>query len=146
MSPQGRRRSREDPLGDTRPGIVAALRAIIDRHAGEVVLAGWPTVPLGPAERFAGLLALADGNFAEALQLFDAVSGKVAAAPPHAARLQVDRARALIGRLSAGRAGGGRGSADRDAAVRLLEQAAATAGRLGMRGLAEEAGQLLARC
>ncbi len=146
MSPQGRRRSREDPLGEMLPDILAGLRAIIDRHPGEVVLAGWPSVPLGPAERFAGLLALAGGDFAEALRLFDAVSGKVAAAPPHAARLQVDRARALIGRLSAGRAGGGRGSTDRDAAVRLLDQAAATAGRLGMRGLAEEAGQLLARC
>ena len=145
MSPQGRRGSREDPMGDMLPGIAAALRAIIDRHAGEVVLAGWPSVPLGPAERFAGLLAVADGDFTAALRLFDSVSGKVAAAPPHAARLQVDRARALIGRLSAGRAGGGRGSADRDAAVRLLDQATATAGRLGMRALAEEAGQLLAQ-
>ena len=146
LSPQGRLGSREDPLGGTLPGIAGALRAILDRHAGELVLAGWPTVLLGPAERFAGLLALAGEDFAEALRLFDAVSGKVAAAPPHAARLQVDRARALIGRLSAGRAGGGRASADRDTAVRLLEQAAATALRLGMRALAEEAGELLARC
>ena len=145
MSPQGRRRSREDPMGDMLPDIAVRLRAIIDRHAGEVVLAGWPSVPLGPAERFAGLLALAGEDFGEALRLFDAVAGKVAAAPPHAARLQLDRARALIGRLSAGRALGGRVGADRDAAVRLLDQAAATAGRLGMRALAEEAGQLLAR-
>jgi hypothetical protein len=146
MSPPGRHGSAEDPLGGTLPGIAVRLRAILDRHAGEVVLAGWPSVLLGPAERFAGLLALADGDFGGALRLFDAVSGKVAAAPPHAARLQVDRARALIGRVSAGRAAGGRASADRDAAVRLLDQAAATARRLGMHALDEEAGQLLARC
>ena len=79
MSPQGRRRSREDPLGGMLPDILAGLRAILDRHPGEVVLAGWPSVLLGPAERFAGLLALAGGDFAEALRLFDAVSGKVAA-------------------------------------------------------------------
>jgi hypothetical protein len=151
MSPQGRHPPREDPLGGMLPGIAGRLRAILDRHAGEVVLAGWPSVPLGPAERFAGLLALADEDFAGALRLFDVASGKVAAAPPHAARLQVDRARALIGGVSAGRGGAGRDWAgrdgtDRDTAVRLLDQAAATAGRLGMRGLAEEAGQLLARC
>jgi hypothetical protein len=151
LSPQGGHGSREEPPGDLLPGVAAALRAILGRHAGEVVLAGWPSVPLGPAERFCGLLALADGDYAEALRLFDAASGKVAAAPPHAARLQVDRARALIGRLSAGRGAGGRvrlgyDRADRDVAVRLLDQAAATARRLGMGSLAAEAGQLLSRC
>src|SRR6201999_1839427 len=72
----------------------ARLRAILSRYAGEFVLAGWPSVLLGPAERFSGLLAMAAGEHEEALDLFDAVAGKVAGAPPQAARLQVNKARA----------------------------------------------------
>jgi hypothetical protein len=110
---------------------------ILARYAGEFVMAGWPSVLLGPAERFSGLLALATGEPEEALHLFDAVTDKVAAAPPQAARLQVSKARALI------RGGGQAGPA---AAARLLTDAGITADRLGMLGLAGEVRELLAEC
>ena len=109
---------------------------ILARYAGEFVLAGWPSVLLGPSERFSGLLAMALGEHEEALHLFDAVADQVAGAPPQAARLRVNKARALI------RLGGG-GAAE---AARLLAEAGATADRLGMHGLASEAGELLAEC
>jgi hypothetical protein len=98
-------------------------------------------VLLGPAERFSGLLAMATGEYEEALHLFDTVADKVAGAPPQAARLQANRARALL-RLAQGR--GGR--AGLVAAARLLTEAGATADRLGMRALAGEASELLSEC
>jgi AAA ATPase-like protein/transcriptional activator len=130
----------EDPLGGLLPDMAGRLRVILSRYAGEFVLAGWPSVLLGPAERFSGLLAMATGEYEEALHLFDEVSDKVAGAPPQAARLQVNKARALI----RGQADGGR--AGRAAAARLLTDAGTTADRLGMRGLAREASELLAEC
>ncbi len=126
----------EDPLGALLPDIAGRLRVILSRYAGEFVLAGWPSVLLGPAERFSGLLAMSMGEHEEALHLFDAVADLVAGAPPQAARLRVNKARALI------RLGGG-GAAE---AARLLAEAGATADRLGMHGLASEAGELLAEC
>jgi hypothetical protein len=146
MSPAGRRQAEhqgaaEDPLGGLLPDIAARLRVLLSRYAGEFVLAGWPSVLLGPAERFSGLLAMATGEHEEALHLFDSVAGKVADAPPQAARLRVNKARALI-RLA--QAGGG--PAGQAAAARLLTEAGATADRLGMRALAREAGELLAEC
>jgi hypothetical protein len=150
MSPAGRRpaglRTTEHetgagPLGELLPDITARLRVILSRYAGEFVLAGWPSVLLGPAERFSGLLAMAAGEHEEALDLFDAVAGKVAGAPPQAARLQVNKARALIrGTQARG------GAAGTPAAARLLTGAGAAADRLGMRGLAREAGELLGEC
>jgi hypothetical protein len=141
LSPAGPHAQREDPLGGQLPDIAGRLRALLDQHAGEFVLGGWPSVLLGPAERFSGLLALATGQHTEALDLFAAARGRIADAPPQAARLQVNQARALTARAwaSGGRAG-------LDEAAGLLAQARATAGRLGMRGLAAEAGALLARC
>jgi len=142
MSPAGRRPgAADDPLGGLLPDIAGRLRAILSRYAGEFVLAGWPSVLLGPAERFSGLLAMATGEHEEALYLFDAVAGKVAGVPPQAARLQVSKARALIRQAQAG---GDR--AGRPAAARLLAEAGATADRLGMRALAREAGELLGEC
>jgi hypothetical protein len=146
MSPAGRplaagHSAATDPLSGLLPDIAARLRVILARRAGEFVLAGWPSVLLGPAERFSALLAMATGEHEEALHLFDAVSDKVAGAPPQAARLQVDKARALI---SLAQAGDGR--AGQAAAARLLTEAGATADRLGMRALATEAGELLAQC
>ena len=131
----------EDPLGGLLPDIVGRLRVILSRYPGEFVLAGWPSVLLGPAERYSGLLAIAAGEYEEAMHLFDAVSGKVAGAPPQAARLQVNKARALI---RGAQAHGDR--AGQAAAARLLTEAGATADRLGMRGLAREATELLAEC
>ena len=130
-----------DPLGGLLPDIAGRLRVILSRYAGEFVLAGWPSVLLGPAERFSGLLAMATGEYEEALHLFDGVADKVAGAPPQAARLQANRARALL-RLAQGR-GGRAGPA---AAARLLTEAGATADRLGMRALASEASELLSEC
>jgi hypothetical protein len=141
MSPAGRPGGREDPLGELLPLVIGRLRAILAAHPGELVLAGWPSVLLGPAERYSGLLAMAAGQFEEAVQLFDTVSGAVAGAPPQAARLQADKARALI-RLARAR-GGQAGPA---AAARLLAEAGATADRLGMRALAAQARELLAEC
>jgi hypothetical protein len=145
MSPAGRggeQGTAQDPLGGLLPDIAARLRVILSRYAGEFVLAGWPSVLLGPAERFSGLLAMATGEHEEALHLFDAIADKVAGAPPQAARLQVNKARALI-RHAQARGGGGAGAG---AAARLLTEAGASADRLGMRALAREASELLAEC
>jgi hypothetical protein len=98
-------------------------------------------VLLGPAERYSGLLAMATGKHREALRLFDVAAVKVGGAAPQAARLQVNRARALLAL-----AGTDPGAGGKAAAARLLTEAAATADRLGMRALAAEAGELLAGC
>jgi hypothetical protein len=66
---------------------------------------------------------------------------ELSAFPPQAARLQANRARALL-RLAQCR-GGRAGPA---AAARLLTEAGATADRLGMRALAGEASELLSEC
>jgi hypothetical protein len=137
------RRTGEDHLNGLLPDIAGRLRVILARHAGEFVLGGWPSVLLGPAERFSGLLALAAGEYEEALHLFDSVMCAVAAAAPQAARLQVNKARALIGLAQAE---SGRAQPGRAAAARLLTEAGAAADRLGMRGLAGEASELLAEC
>jgi hypothetical protein len=120
------------------PDVARRLREILARYAGEFVLAGWPSVLLGPAERFSGLLAMAAGEYEEALRLFDVAAAKVVGAPPQVARLQVNKARALI-RLAqvSGR------KADRAVAGHLLAEAGATADRLGMRALTAEASELL---
>jgi len=142
LSPAGWPGPREDPLGGLLPPVIARLRAILSAHAGEFVLAGWPTVLFGPAERYSGLLAMAAGDFEEALHRFDAASAAVAGAPPQAARLRADKARALL-RLA--QAGGGR-TATAKPAARLLTEAGAAADRLGMRALAAQARELLAGC
>jgi len=49
----------EGPPDGLFPGTAGRLRVILSRYAGEFVLAGWPSVLLGPAERFSGLLAMA---------------------------------------------------------------------------------------
>jgi hypothetical protein len=82
---------------------------------------------------------MAAGDFEEALHRFDAVSAAVAGAPPQAARLRADQARALI-RLA--RASGSRAAPA--AAARLLIEAGDAADRLGMRALAAQARELLA--
>src|SRR6185437_15656666 len=128
-----------DPFAELLPDVAGRLRVILARYAGEFVLAGWPSVLLGPVERFSGLLAMATGEHEEALHLLDAAVGRIEAAPPQLARLQVNKARAHL-RLAQAR-GGQAGPAE---AARLLAAAGATADRLGMRGLAAEASDLLA--
>lgn len=129
------------PFAELLPGIAGRLRAILGRYAGEFVLAGWPSVLLGPAERFSGLLAMATGDHEEALHLLDAAAVRVQDAPPQAARLRANKARALL-RLA--QCGGSR--AGRAEAARLLAEAGAAADRLGMRALAAEASGLLPEC
>jgi hypothetical protein len=63
---------------------------------GEIVLAGWPTVLLGPVTRFTGLLALARGDGTAAGARFAAAERTVGAAAPQRARLRFDQARALM--------------------------------------------------
>jgi len=130
-----------DPFAELLPDVAGRLRVILARYAGEFVLAGWPSVLLGPAERFSGLLALATGEHEEALHLLDVAAGRIEGAPPQATRLQVNKARAHL-RLAQVR-GGQAGPAE---AARLLAAAGATADRLGMRGLAAEASDLLTEC
>jgi hypothetical protein len=81
---------------------------------------------------------MAAGEFEEALRLFDAASAAVAGAPPQAARLRADKARALIGLAQAS---GGRAA---PAAARLLAEAGDAADRLGLRALAAQARELRA--
>jgi hypothetical protein len=131
----------DGPLGGEFAAVTGRLREILTRYAGEFVLAGWPSVLVGPAERSSGVLAMATGDYEEALHLLEVAAGRVVGVPPQAARLQVNRARAL---MLLGQAGQGR--AARAAAARLLTEAGATADRLGMRALAAEAGELLSGC
>jgi hypothetical protein len=140
LSPAARPGAGDDPLGGLLPEVTARLRGLLGAHAGEMVLAGWPSVLFGPAERYSGLLAMAAGDFEEALRLFDAASAAVAGAPPQAARLRADKAHALIRLAQA------RGDRPEPAAARLLTEAGAAADRLGMRALAAQAGALLAEC
>lgn len=114
---------------------VPLLRARLAGHSRELVLAGWPTVLLGPAARFLGLLAMAEGDTAEALSRFEEATRMVAAAPPHMARIQLDRAKALR-RLDPADPTG--------EATRLLHRSLRLAGRLGMTSVAAEIRSLLA--
>ena len=146
MSPAGRRSAAGAARRKTRsagcsPTSPARLRAILARTRAS---SSWPAGRRCCSARPSaspGCSPWPRASFEEALHLFDAVSGKVAGAPPQAARLQVDKARALI-RLA--QAGGGR--AGQAAAARLLTEAGSDADRLGMRALAGEAGELLAEC
>ncbi len=139
LSPAGWPGTREDPLGGLLPQVIARLRTMLAAHAGEFVLAGWPSVLFGPAERYSGLLAMAAGDFQEALHQFDVASAAVAGAAPPAARRHLDPAPARGRRGRAGAGGGRPGTA-----ARLLAEAGAAADRLGMRALAAQARELLA--
>ncbi|MDH2426298.1 AAA family ATPase [Sphaerisporangium sp. TRM90804] len=123
--------------GVDRAELEGPVRALSDRLAaypGEIALAGWPSVLLEPTGRPRGLLALAAGDAATALRHFDEAVRTVSAAPPHMARLQLDRAKAL--RL--------RDPADPEGeATRLLHRSLRMADRLGMRQVAAEARSLL---
>jgi hypothetical protein len=144
MSPAGRRPA-ASPFGGQLPQIAGRLRDLLARHAGEFALGGWPSVLLGPVERFSGLLALTAGDHDEALALFETAGRAVAGVAPQACRVTVNTGCALIRRAQAAPAGS-TGRADRAEAARLLTEAGAVAGRLGLHGLAAEAARLLAEC
>jgi hypothetical protein len=115
-------------------GHVPLLRERLAAYPEELVLAGWPTVLVGPTARFRGLLAITAGDAAEALRCFDEATRMVSAAPTQMARIQLDRAKALLLRDPADPAG---------EATRLLHRSLRLADRLGMEGVAAGARSLL---
>ncbi|MEV7967910.1 AAA family ATPase [Sphaerisporangium sp. NPDC088356] len=114
---------------------VPLLRDRLAAYPEEIVLAGWPTALLGPTARFRGLLAMISGDAAGALRCYEEATRMVSGAPPHMARIQLDRAKAL--RLL-----------DRSdptgEATRLLHRSLRVADRLGMARVAAEVRSLLA--
>ncbi len=88
--------TRSDPV-PRRPELAAQAerweRALAP-HAGELALAGWPTVLTCPVARSLGLLRLAAGDGAGALAHFERAVELVGAARPPLARLRFDLARA----------------------------------------------------
>ncbi|MFC4588571.1 AAA family ATPase [Sphaerisporangium corydalis] len=113
---------------------VPVLRERLAAYPEELVLAGWPTTLLGPTARFRGLLAMIAGDVEEALRCFDEATRMVSAAPPHMARIQLDRAKALRLRDPSDATG---------EATRLLHRSLRLAERLGMPRVAAEARSLL---
>ncbi|MFE4965937.1 helix-turn-helix domain-containing protein [Streptomyces sp. NPDC056660] len=110
------------------------LRALLDAHGEEVVLAGWPTVLLGPAARFSALLALVAGEPETALGHLGRAVRLAQRYPAQMARLRLDEARV---RLRTG------SPADRATAHALARTALGTAEELGMAGLARDCRELL---
>ncbi|MFJ6708949.1 MULTISPECIES: helix-turn-helix domain-containing protein [unclassified Streptomyces] len=113
---------------------VPPLRALLDAHADDVVLAGWPTVLLGPAARFSALLALVAGEPETALGHLGRAVRLARRYPAQMARLRLDEARARI------RTGS---PAARATAHDLARTALGTAQELGMAGLARDCRDLL---
>jgi len=118
---------------------VAGLAPLIDgqlaAHEAEMALAGWPTVIVGPVARARGLLALARGDHAGALDSFRSAASMARTSRPHMARLRADRARALLLRP---------GRETEEEAGMLLTTSLAAAERLGMARLAADIGTLQA--
>ncbi|MCI3272056.1 helix-turn-helix domain-containing protein [Streptomyces cylindrosporus] len=113
---------------------VPPLRALLDAHPGELVLACWPTVLLGPAARFSGLLALVAGEPETALGHLRRAVRLAQHSPPQMARLRLDEARARL-RTNA--------PALRAGAHDLVRTALGTAEELGMAGVARDCRELL---
>ncbi|MFD3587079.1 helix-turn-helix domain-containing protein [Streptomyces sp. NPDC058683] len=113
---------------------VPPLRALLDAHGDEVVLAGWPTVLLGPAARFSALLALVAGEPETALGHLGRAVRLARRSPAQMARLRLDEARVRI------RTGS---PAARATAHDLARTALGTAEELGMAGLARDCRELL---
>ncbi|MER5529699.1 helix-turn-helix transcriptional regulator [Streptomyces sp. NPDC002677] len=113
---------------------VPPLRALLDAHGDELVLAGWPTVLLGPAARFSALLALVAGEPETALGHLGRAVRLAQRYPAQMARLRLDEARVRI------RTGS---PAARATAHDLARTALGTAEELGMAGLARDCRELL---
>ncbi|MER5651229.1 AAA family ATPase [Streptosporangium sp. NPDC002524] len=142
----------------------ALVRERLSAHRGQIALAGWPTVLLGPTDRYLGLLALAEGDAEEALRCFDEALPLAGAASPLIAHLHLDRARALrlrdgaptpgktdSGKTDSGESGPGESGPGEESpgetgpgeAAQLLRRALRLAERLGMAGVAAQALALL---
>jgi tetratricopeptide (TPR) repeat protein len=121
--------SRSRP-GARRPELVALAgrwEKGLAPYAGELAMAGWPTVLAGPVARALGLLRLVAGDGPGALAWFASAAEVVGAARPPLARLRFDTARAH--RLAGGSA---------QAVGALLDGAEAAAVELGMVLLAHD--------
>ncbi|MEU4411031.1 AAA family ATPase [Streptosporangium sp. NPDC023963] len=128
----------------------ALVRERLSAHRGQIALAGWPTILLGPTDRYLGLLALAEGDAEEALRCFDEALPLAGAASPLIAHLHLDRARALRLRGGGHAPQGASGNVFGDSCggsegdpARLLRRALRLAERLGMAGVAARALSLL---
>ncbi|WP_449350983.1 helix-turn-helix domain-containing protein [Streptomyces shaanxiensis] len=113
---------------------VPPLRALLDAHPGELVLAGWPTVLLGPAARFSGLLALVAGEPETALGHLRRAVRLAQHSPAQMTRLRLDEARARRRSDSV---------AVRAEARGLARTALGTAEELGMAGVARDCREFL---
>jgi hypothetical protein len=100
--------------------LVEPLRELLAAHRSEIVLAGWPTVLMGPAARYSGILALLTGDVRGAIEDLTRAATLAQDSPPVLARVRHDLARA---RLLNG---------DAAEAASLSARARATAERLGM--------------
>lgn len=116
---------------------VPPLRALLDAHPGDLVLAGWPTVLLGPAARFSGLLALVAGEPETALGHLRRAVRLAQHSPAQMARLRLDEARARLRADSVAVRAGARG---------LARTALTTAEELGMAAVARDCRELLLTC
>jgi tetratricopeptide (TPR) repeat protein len=110
------------------------LQRLLRPHLDEFMLAGWPVALVGPTARSAGLVALASGDPASALDLFDRAARLAGSARPQRARLSFDQARAWLRLNSAGA---------RSRAEGLLRRSLRDAESLGMARLAAQAEELL---
>jgi hypothetical protein len=108
------------------PDLARRIDELIEPHTGEMALAGWPSVLIGPVRRARGQLALAAGDPAAALEHFDRAVHEVGAAPAQLAWLRLHRARAMLALPSGGRD---------EQARELLESALETATSRGMGAL-----------
>jgi len=105
------------------------LDELLAPHLGEVALAGWPAVLVGPIARYAGLVALALDKPSLAQERLLAAMPLVETSPPNRARVAFDLGRALL-RDPAN---------DRDAGRQFLDQARRQAEDLNMEQLATQA-------
>ncbi|WP_344648569.1 AAA family ATPase [Cryptosporangium japonicum] len=103
--------------------VAVRLRALLVPHLDEVLLAGWPTVLIGPAARFAGALGIVTADYDEALDQLGVATRLVSAAAPQLARVRLDQARAYLLRDGPG---------DRGDAAALLRKVLASSDALGM--------------
>lgn len=114
---------------DELTGLTPLIDGALASHHAEIALAGWPTVLVGPVARARGLLALAAGDDARAVESFHHAARRGRTSPPLMARLRADRARALLLHPS---------HEAREEAARLLATSLSAAKDLGMTRLASD--------